>query len=268
MQQRMSKQEKVESGRIANRRGERGAASQSSASGATDTLLQMQQTAGNRAMQRMLAQGAKSAPVQRKGSSNMPGDVRAKMESALGADFSDVSIHEGSEASSVGALAYTQGSEIHFAPGRYAPNTREGQELLGHELTHVIQQRQGRVKPTTEVNGLPVNDDAGLEKEADSMGRRAVASPAPAVSGNYGSATNGSSPAQAKMAPAPNPPIQMRPFSKKKYAEEETGEQQNEDAENVSSDLESSESEQESEDDELIGDSTPLPGGRKRKYHA
>ena len=44
------------------------------------------------------------------------------------------------------ALAYTQGTDIHFAPGQFEPDTSAGQQLLGHELTHVIQQAEGRVQ--------------------------------------------------------------------------------------------------------------------------
>lgn len=105
----------------------------------------------------------------------MPEHVQHKMESSMGADFSDVNIHVGSKASSVGALAYTQGNDIHFAQGKFNPNTQSGQSLLGHELAHVVQQRAGRVKATTSVNGLPVNDDRSLEKEADVMGAKAAA---------------------------------------------------------------------------------------------
>ena len=67
----------------------------------------------------------------------------------LNADFSDVRIHANSaKAPAVGAVAYTQGSDIHFAPGSYSPNSNSGRSLLGHELTHVVQQAQGRVQPT------------------------------------------------------------------------------------------------------------------------
>jgi hypothetical protein len=107
----------------------------------------------------------------------MPVNVQAKMEGAFNADFSDVKIHEGTQASEVGALAYAQGSNIHFAPGQYDPDSKSGQQLLGHELTHVVQQRQGAVKPTTQVNGVAVNDDPGLEKEADQMGNKAADQP-------------------------------------------------------------------------------------------
>ncbi|PWK11536.1 DUF4157 domain-containing protein [Tumebacillus permanentifrigoris] len=116
------------------------------------------------------------APVQRStgGSNKMPENVQAKMESAFQTDFSDVNIHVGSEASDVGAHAYAQGNDIHFAQGKFDPQTQSGQELLGHELAHVVQQRQGRVQPNTEVAGLPVNDDPALEQEADQLGRAAA----------------------------------------------------------------------------------------------
>ena len=67
-----------------------------------------------------------------------------------------------------GAQAFTRGSEIHFAPGSYQPGSQAGQELLGHELAHVVQQRQGRVSATTALGkGMAMNDDASLEREAD-----------------------------------------------------------------------------------------------------
>lgn len=118
-----------------------------------------------------------NTPIQRKeSSSNLPSEVGAKMESSFQTDFSDVSIHTNSnQAKSIGALAYTQGSDIHFAPGQFKPDTTSGQKLIGHELTHVVQQREGSVKPTTSVGGMPVNDSPSLEKQADVMGNRAAA---------------------------------------------------------------------------------------------
>ena len=121
--------------------------------------------------------GEEEEPLQGKGlhSGGMPEEVQAKMEGAFKTDFSDVKIHADSgKATEVGALAYTQGSDIHFAPGQYHPSDQSGQALLGHELTHVVQQREGRVQPTTQMAGLPVNDDEGLESEADSFGASAA----------------------------------------------------------------------------------------------
>ena len=73
--------------------------------------------------------------------------LRNEFERLLGSDFSDVRIHTGPkahrESEGLGARAFTQGSDIAFADGEYAPHTEEGQKLLAHELTHVIQQKQG-----------------------------------------------------------------------------------------------------------------------------
>jgi len=115
-----------------------------------------------------------SEPIQKKeNKTGMPDQLKAGMEARLGVDFSDVRIHPASsKAPEVGALAYTQGSDIHFAPGQFSPETSGGKGLLGHELTHVVQQREGRVKPTTEVAGMPVNDSPKLEKEADDFGKK------------------------------------------------------------------------------------------------
>ncbi|HWU88165.1 MAG TPA: DUF4157 domain-containing protein, partial [Kofleriaceae bacterium] len=92
------------------------------------------------------------------------------MEDSMNADFSAVQIHEGPQAAELGALAYTQGTDIHFAPGQYQLESQSGQELLGHELAHVVQQSRGRVQATTQAKGVGINDDAGLEHEADVAG--------------------------------------------------------------------------------------------------
>jgi hypothetical protein len=104
---------------------------------------------------------------------SLSGEIKSGMESAFGEDFSSVSIQKNSsKANELNALAFTQGENISFAPGQYDPGYQKGQELLGHELTHVVQQREGRVQPNTQAKMLPVNDDKGLEKEADDMGKR------------------------------------------------------------------------------------------------
>lgn len=105
----------------------------------------------------------------------IPDDVKQRMENSFGTDFSSVRVHpDSSKAPDVGALAFTQGTDIHFAPGQFKPDTSSGQQLLGHELTHVIQQAEGRVQPTTEIAGMSVNDDVSLEHEADVLGAKAA----------------------------------------------------------------------------------------------
>jgi hypothetical protein len=97
--------------------------------------------------------------------------IRRIMERFFLADFSGIRVHEGPAAQAMGALAFTLGEELHFAPGRYDPSSREGVELLGHELTHVVQQRDGRVV-NPYGHGIAIVQDPALEAEADRMGQQ------------------------------------------------------------------------------------------------
>lgn len=123
-----------------------------------------------------------SAPASNSGG-ELPTEVRGKMERAFGTSFADVTVRpDSARAAGLGALALTQGRTIEFAPGRYRPFTREGQELLGHELTHVLQQRSGQVRggslgKSTDVArsaALGLHHDAGAERQADELGRKAA----------------------------------------------------------------------------------------------
>lgn len=143
--------------------------------------LQLKDEKKKPAAQHKSAQLAAAPKKEKKAQAKMAGtsqlkaknqDVIGKMGEAMGADFSSVNIHEGSKASDVGALAYTQGNDIHFAQGKFDTNSTSGKALLGHELAHVVQQREGRVQPTTSINGLPVNDSPSLENEADAIGNK------------------------------------------------------------------------------------------------
>ncbi len=114
----------------------------------------------------------------------MPEEVQTKMENSFGTSFGGVNIHQNDEsATQMGALAYTQGNNVHFAPGQYNPSSQKGQELLGHELTHVVQQREGRVQPTKQGKGMSVNDSPALEHEADVMGKKAAEGKSASVRG-------------------------------------------------------------------------------------
>ncbi|WP_083867405.1 DUF4157 domain-containing protein [Fulvivirga imtechensis] len=101
----------------------------------------------------------------------LPDQLKSGIESLSGYAMDDVKVHYNSDKpSQLQAHAYAQGTEIHIAPGQ--------EKHLPHEAWHVVQQKQGRVKPTTQLQGkINVNDDAGLEKEADVMGRRALNAP-------------------------------------------------------------------------------------------
>lgn len=103
---------------------------------------------------------------------------RQFFEPRFGTDFSQVRIHSNAQAAEVAdamnALAFTQGEEIHFAAGQYDSGSRRGMTILGHELAHVVQQRQGRVYPNEVVAGQPVNSEKTLEQEADTMTHEAI----------------------------------------------------------------------------------------------
>ncbi len=141
-----------------------------------DQIMFLQRTIGNQAVQRQIKGEEekelqmKAEPNQKKQKKigNLQDQVQMKMENAFGTDFSDVKVHENSNlAKDLNAKAYTQGNEIYFAPGEYSPGTAQGQKILGHELIHVIQQRQGKVKATHQEKGYDISNQVELETEAD-----------------------------------------------------------------------------------------------------
>jgi hypothetical protein len=99
----------------------------------------------------------------------LPDKLKSGIESLSGISLDNVKVHyNSSQPRQLNALAYTQGSNIHVARGQ--------ERHLPHEAWHVVQQAQGRVQPTMQMNGgIPVNDDQGLEFEADVMGAKALA---------------------------------------------------------------------------------------------
>lgn len=98
----------------------------------------------------------------------LPNQLKAGIESLSGMSMDHVNVHYNSDKpAQLNAHAYAQGSDIHVAPGQ--------EQHLPHEAWHVAQQAQGRVKPTMQMKmGVPVNDDVGLETEADVMGAKAM----------------------------------------------------------------------------------------------
>jgi hypothetical protein len=109
------------------------------------------------------------APVQRRpNATGLPDHLKAGVEQLSGLAMDDVRVHFNSpKPATVQAHAYAQGTDIHLGPGQ--------ERHLPHEAWHVVQQKQGRVKPTLQMKGVAINDDAGLEREADLMGRNAAA---------------------------------------------------------------------------------------------
>lgn len=127
-------------------------------------------SAQNESLQRkadMANNAAQRAEAPRPNNTGMPDNLKSGIESLSGFSMDDVRVHyNSSKPATVQALAYTQGTDIHVAPGQ--------EKCLPHEAWHVAQQMAGRVSPTTNINGMPVNDNAALEHEADVMGEKAV----------------------------------------------------------------------------------------------
>ena len=98
----------------------------------------------------------------------LPNQLKSGVEALSGMSMDHVRVHYDSpKPAQLNAHAYAQGSDIHVGPGQA--------HHLPHEAWHVVQQAQGRVRPTMQLqSGVPVNDDAGLEREADRMGARAM----------------------------------------------------------------------------------------------
>jgi len=148
-------------------------------------VLSLQQSGGNQAVRQL---------VQRN-ETGLPDDLKSGVESLSGVSLDDVRVHyDSSEPAQLDALAYTQGTDIHVAPGQ--------ERHLGHEAWHVVQQAQGRVQPTSELRGgVAVNDDTGLEQEAEAMGSRAAAAPVrPAPSDGTRAVARSSAPVQRLLA--------------------------------------------------------------------
>ncbi|MEY2704353.1 MAG: hypothetical protein RL407_415 [Bacteroidota bacterium] len=114
-----------------------------------------------------------SAPVvqREENKTGIPDALKSGMESISGLSLDDVKVHRNSDKpAQLQAHAYAQGNDIHLAPGQ--------EKHLPHELGHVVQQKEGRVKPTVQLKGdVTINDDMGLEKEADVLGVMAQAHP-------------------------------------------------------------------------------------------
>jgi hypothetical protein len=105
-------------------------------------------------------------PPEKKNNTGLPDTLKAGVETLSGMPMDDVNVYYNSpKPSQMQALAYTQGTDIHVAPGQ--------EKHLAHEAWHVIQQKQGRVKPTLQAKRVTMNDDETLEKEASVMGERA-----------------------------------------------------------------------------------------------
>lgn len=161
-----------------------------------EAVLDLQQSGGNAAAVQLLSAqrdaasaeseeeaGAGRSPVLdvvgQGGGQPLDRSVRAGMERALGADLGDVRIHnDGAAAASARAVqahAYTVGNEVVFGAGQYQPATPDGQRMLAHELTHVVQQRSGPVDGTPTGGGIAVSDPSDrFERAAEANADRVM----------------------------------------------------------------------------------------------
>lgn len=97
----------------------------------------------------------------------LPDNLKTGIENLSGYSMDDVRVYYSSnKPAQFQALAYTQGTDIHVTSGQ--------EKHLPHEAWHVVQQKQGRVQPTRQLGSMNVNDNEGLEKEADVMGEEAM----------------------------------------------------------------------------------------------
>lgn len=124
--------------------------------GAEGAIVQRAETPANRPSARDLLSAAGGAPL--------PAAVRQQMERTFGAGFSRVRIHHGDEAEAYDAAAFTAGERIFLPRNAPALDSGEGRSLLAHELTHVLQQRHGRVRRPAD--GVSVDPHPELERQA------------------------------------------------------------------------------------------------------
>jgi hypothetical protein len=153
--------------------------------------LDLAATLGNAAVARLVRDGvqraggvgggvlddavARAIEERRGGGSPLDSDAREKLEASMGEDFSDVRVHADSNADalsrSIQADAFTTGADVFFRSGKYEPLSSDGQKLLAHELTHVVQQRGAA--PATELTVTDPGDAS--EREASDVADRVSA---------------------------------------------------------------------------------------------
>ena len=133
------------------------------------TQRQTVQFKDNRKSSVSIIQNMANASIQAKpNNTGLPNQLKSGIESLSSYSMDDVKVHyNSSKPAQLNAHAYAQGTDIHVASGQ--------ERHLPHEAWHVVQQKQGRVQPTKQLKGkVNINDDDGLEREADVMGAKAL----------------------------------------------------------------------------------------------
>lgn len=116
---------------------------------------------------RAIQENQQSVVQKKEDTSALPNNLKTGIEALSGVSMEDVKVHPNSaKPAQLQAHAYAQGSDIHLGPNQ--------EKHLPHEAWHVVQQKQGRVKPTVQTkSNEQINDDPVLEQEADIMGAKA-----------------------------------------------------------------------------------------------
>lgn len=154
----------------------------------TQMMLGLQQHVGNQVVQRMIAQRSGAFEVddetqariqrERRGGQALDPIAQANMGRRMGLDFGDVRVHTSAEADDLShdlkAIAFTIGDDIFFRAGYYDPSSSKGQELLAHELAHVVQQSAGSIGAA---DRMTVNAPGDANEQAAKAMAQAVASP-------------------------------------------------------------------------------------------
>jgi len=160
--------------------------------GQGSVMANLQQSVGNRAVQRLVQRdqgiaqsGGQLSPetsdrIDRETGRGRPLDegVQREMGHTMGHDFSNVVVHTDEEAHTLNreldSHAFAVGNDLFFREGNYDPHSKDGKELIAHELTHVVQQREGEVEESGG-SGLNVNKPGDAhEQEADSLAKKAA----------------------------------------------------------------------------------------------
>lgn len=139
------------------------------------SILHLQRTAGNQGVVQMLAGDDEAASpvhdvVGSGRGSPLDAGTRSAMEASFGTSFEHVRVHTDDKASrsaeSVGANAYTVGSDVVFKSGQYDPGSAAGRRTIAHELTHVVQQSRGPVDGTDAPGGIRVSNPSDHDEQA------------------------------------------------------------------------------------------------------
>lgn len=126
----------------------------------------------NAAMQRRMAEHFPGISSLSQGSGKkveLPEELKGSIEAHFAHSVDNLTFRESQDVTQIGAKAYARGDEIHFAPGQFRPDTAEGRKMIGHEISHVAQQRSGQAGP-----GGVVNLDPAMESRADLHGDAVV----------------------------------------------------------------------------------------------